>query len=256
MLPDPVKKWLLPVLAAGFVLSWIPLSLIAMQRTGMHKKPRFELIQDMDWQPYFRSQMENPAFADGRAMRPRVPGTVARSEAILNNEHFTRGLVRDEFFTGGKTWATTYPIRINMQTLERGKERYGIYCAPCHGYAGYGDGPVAVRAEQLQQGTWTPPSSFHSDLVRSRPVGHIFNTITNGIRNMPAYGPQISPHDRWAIVAYVKALQLSQHAKADILAPEERRKLGLGTDAPKPADESTGGDSAAPGARKIEGEEE
>jgi hypothetical protein len=91
--------------------------------------------------------------------------------------------------------------------------------------AGYGDGMVAKRADELMEATWVPPSSFHTELVRSRPVGHLYNTITNGIRNMPAYGPQIPEHDRWAIVAYVRALQLSQNADVSDVPAELRSSL-------------------------------
>ena len=86
-------------------------------------------------------------------------------------------------------------------------------------------GPVALRADKLQEGTWTPPSSFHSDLIRERPVGHLFNTITNGIRSMPGYADQIPADDRWAIIAYVRALQRSQKATLEDVPPEMRSKL-------------------------------
>ncbi|MEZ4648565.1 MAG: cytochrome c [Candidatus Eisenbacteria bacterium] len=86
-------------------------------------------------------------------------------------------------------------------------------------------GTVAVRAQELQEPKWVPPASFHTELVRSRPVGHIFNTITNGIRNMPAYGPQIEPADRWAIVAYVRALQKSQNATLEDVPADVRPSL-------------------------------
>lgn len=111
---------------------------------------------------------------------------------------------------------------LTPELLKRGQERYGIYCAPCHGLAGYGDGIVNVRAERLQEGTWTPPSSFHDAVVLGRPVGHLFNSVTNGIRSMPAYGPQIPERDRWAIVAYVRALQRSQATKVDDVPAGER----------------------------------
>ena len=84
---------------------------------------------------------------------------------------------------------------------------------------------VAKRADELLEGTWTPPTSFHSELLRERPVGHLFNTISNGIRNMPAYGPQIPVDDRWAIVAYVRALQRSQNATVDDVPPDIRAQL-------------------------------
>jgi mono/diheme cytochrome c family protein len=113
-------------------------------------------------------------------------------------------------------------VTVDARLLARGHERYAVFCAPCHGLSGHGDGMVARRADRLQQGTWTPPSSFHVEPVSARPVGHLFNTITNGIRTMPAYGSQVGVADRWAIVAYVRALQRSQRASIDDVPPELR----------------------------------
>ena len=115
--------------------------------------------------------------------------------------------------------------------LRRGRERYDIYCAPCHGLGGYGDGMVARRAADMQAAGadtaagWVAPTNYHNDDLRKRPAGHLYNTITNGIRSMPAYGKQIPVTDRWAIVAYVKALQRSQNARPDDVPPAEREKL-------------------------------
>jgi mono/diheme cytochrome c family protein len=114
---------------------------------------------------------------------------------------------------------------VTEKLVRRGKERFAIFCAPCHGLDGYGDGPVAKRAQALQEGTWVPPSSYHTDLVRQRPVGFIFNAITHGIRNMPAYGAQIPVADRWAIVSYVRALELSQDATVNDVPAELRDQL-------------------------------
>jgi mono/diheme cytochrome c family protein len=114
---------------------------------------------------------------------------------------------------------------VDRDLLERGRQRYDVFCSPCHGLAGFGDGMVARRADELQEGTWTPPTSFHSDLIRQRPDGHLYNTITNGIRNMPGYGSQIPVEDRWAVVAYVRALQRSQNATVDDVPPAIRAQL-------------------------------
>ena len=115
-----------------------------------------------------------------------------------------------EFFAG-------YPKQITLsdELLKRGQQRYNIYCSVCHGLDGYGNGQINARALELGETKWVPPANLHSDTVVKRTEGHIFNTMTNGIRNMPGYGTQISVHDRWAIVAYVRALQLSQHVPAD-----------------------------------------
>jgi mono/diheme cytochrome c family protein len=156
-------------------------------------------------------------FADRRAMRPPVDGTIPQEE-VLGEPALTTGKVEG-------SWVDAIPIEVDLALMRRGRERFDIYCSPCHGLAGFGDGMVAKRADELQEGTWTPPSSFHTDLVRGRPVGHIFNTISNGIRNMPAYGPQIPVEDRWAIVAYVRALQRSQHATVDDVPPDTRAQL-------------------------------
>jgi mono/diheme cytochrome c family protein len=135
-----------------------------------------------------------------------------------------RGELRDDtaLFAGrdaAGAWVEAMPVAVTAQAMKRGKERYDVFCSPCHGLAGYGDGIVAKRADRLQEGTWTPPSSLHTDLVRSRPDGQLYNTVANGVRNMPAYGAQIPVADRWAIVAYVRALQRSQNARiADVPA--------------------------------------
>ncbi len=212
-----MPRWLVYVAVLVAALALIPLALIARARVSTSSLPPIHLIFDMAKQAKFKTQSENPLFADARAMRPEVAGTVARGE-LHENAAYWEG--RD---AGG--WVTAFPVPVTDELVRRGQERFDIFCAPCHGLAGYGDGPVAKRADQLQEGTWTPPSSYHTDLVRSRPVGYLFNTITNGIRNMPAYGPQIPVPDRWAIVAYVRALQRSQDATINDVPPELRGQL-------------------------------
>jgi mono/diheme cytochrome c family protein len=105
---------------------------------------------------------------------------------------------------------------VNKALLERGQNRFNIYCTACHGIDGYARGTVEIRSEEL--GTPLNAKSLHEDLVRGRSEGHIFNTISNGIRNMPGYSAQIPVEDRWAIVAYVRALQLSQNAPPSVVA--------------------------------------
>jgi mono/diheme cytochrome c family protein len=210
-------RWLTYGLVLLAALSLVPFALIARSRASTSARPHVQLIQDMAKQPKLKTQAANPLFADGRAMRPPVPGTVAHGELEENGVYWTG---RD---AGG--WVTAFPVQVTERLMQRGQERYDIFCAPCHGLAGFGDGPVAKRADALQEGTWTPPSSYHTDLVRGRPVGHLFNTITNGIRNMPAYASQIPVADRWAIVLYVRALQRSQDASVADVPPELRRQL-------------------------------
>ena len=212
-----LPRWLLYTVAILVVLSWVPLALIMRARVTGSPQPRIHIVPDMDNQPKFKAQARNSMFADRRAMRPPVPGTVARG-AVLGEPALTSGKV-------GEDWVESIPIEVDRTVIERGRERYDIYCSPCHGLAGFGDGMVAMRGDELLEGTWTPPTSFHSELLRTRPVGHLFNTISNGIRNMPAYGPQIAVEDRWAIVAYVRALQRSQNATVDDVPPEIRAQL-------------------------------
>ena len=117
-------------------------------------------------------------FADGRAMRPPVDGTVARGQ-LRDDPRFELGI-------DGADYARAIPVPVTAELLQRGRERFDVFCSPCHGLAGYGDGMVSLRAIERQQGAWVPPLSFHEQTVLSRPPGHVFNTITNGIRNMPA----------------------------------------------------------------------
>jgi len=216
-----VPRWLLYSVAVLVVLSWVPIALIMRARNVTSTSPRIHIIQDMDNQAKFTPQQRNPMFADGRGMRPPVAGTVARGELGLDDP-LDRGLRDGDDVT---SWVEAIPVPVTMQVMRRGQERYDIFCSPCHGLAGYGDGMVSKRAEGLQEGTWTPPSSLHTDLIRGRPAGQLYNTITNGVRNMPAYGPQISVEDRWAIVAYIRALQKSQGARVEDVPRELRSSL-------------------------------
>ncbi len=209
-----MPSWARHVFVIGVLLTLLPLALIARSRWGDSEGTRIHIIRDMDKQGRYETQGPGPLFADGRAMRPEVPGTVARGE-LREDDHYYRGKV-------GGDWAEDFPLPLSAELLRRGRERYDIFCALCHGFTGNGDGMIAVRADQLAEGTWTPPSSLHDQIVRERPVGHLFNSIGRGIRNMPAYGSQIPEDDRWAIVAYVRALQLSRSGRLEDV-PADRR---------------------------------
>ncbi|MBI2840054.1 MAG: cytochrome c [Acidobacteria bacterium] len=212
-----MPRWIFGAIAILAALSLIPFVLIARARGTKSASPRIHIIQDMDDQPKFRAQQPNSLFADGRATRPPVPGTVAYGK-LAEDDHYYRGKV-------GTDWATTLPVQVTEPMMKRGQERFGIYCAPCHGLAGAGDGVVAMRADRLQEGTWVPPASFHTDVNRARSVGYLFNVITNGVRKMPAYGSQIPEADRWAIVSYVRALQRSQNTPVNEVPPEIQASL-------------------------------
>ncbi|MDX2436692.1 MAG: cytochrome c [Acidobacteriota bacterium] len=212
-----LPRWLVFTLVTLVVLSWVPLALIMRARVTTSSQPRIHIIPDMDNQPKYKTQSRNPLFADRRAMRPPVDGAVARG-AVVGEQTYMSG-------RAGETWVVEIPVPVDEGLLATGRQRYDIYCSPCHGLAGYGDGMVAQRADALQEGTWTPPTSFHTDLIRQREAGHLFNTISNGIRNMPAYGSQIPVEDRWAIVAYMRALQRSQNATTDDVPEDIRAQL-------------------------------
>ncbi|HVP12075.1 MAG TPA: cytochrome c [Phycisphaerae bacterium] len=197
-----MPKIVTPIIVLLCVLALVPVAVIARARAAKSNLPRIHPIQDMAKQPKFLAQEVNPLFADRRAMRPLVPGVLAQDDLHVD-EHLYHGIVNGE-------WATAFPMPVTDAVMSRGRERFDIFCAQCHGLSGYGDGMTARRAQALMTPGWVQPSSYHTDLVRGRPVGHIFNTITYGIRTMPSYGVQVPVEDRWAIITYVRALERSQ----------------------------------------------
>ncbi len=217
--PARWPRWLVTTLVVLGALGLFPPLVVAKARLSKSAQPRIALIQDMDNQERYKAQQANPVFADGRAGRTPPSVTIARGE-LRSDPHFYLRRVDDD-------WALTFPaqVAVDQTWLRRGQERFGVYCAPCHGLGGAGDGLVHQRALQRDTPGWVQPSSLHDALVRSRPVGHLFNTISNGIRSMPPYGDQIPPADRWAIVAYVRALQLSQDARLEDVPPERQSEL-------------------------------
>lgn len=180
--------------------------------------------QDMHNQPKYRGLRASAFFADGSSARPLVEGTVARGT-----------LQEDEaFFTGKIDKATVkeFPIPVDEALVDRGQERYNIYCSPCHDRTGGGNGMVIRRGFARQ------PPSYHIDRLRQADVGYFYDVITNGFGVMPDYRAQIAPRDRWAIVAYIRALQYSQHAAASDVP---------GGDPTKVPQQPAGGGEHAPG---------
>ncbi len=211
-----------PLIYIGLLLvalSLVPIGCLYRARHDVKSGPRIQVVYDMDNQFSYKAQEEDDFFPDGRAMRLPVEGTVARGD-LRADDPFFRGRAQ-----GDTIFVTEFPVTVDEALLARGRERFGIYCAPCHGLSGNGNGMVNIRATALAEGTWTPPTDLRGKQVVERPVGHIFNTITNGIRNMPSYKDQIRPADRWAIVAYVRALQLSRNATLEDLPEESRDAL-------------------------------
>jgi hypothetical protein len=168
--------------------------------------------QDMVIQPRVKPYQESAFFVDGQASRPLVFGTVARGQ-----------LGTDLAYETGKTGdllVDKIPDRVTLDRalLERGRERYNIYCSPCHSRVGDGRGMIVQRG-------FPPPPSFHDERLRDAPAGHFFNVITKGYGAMYSYASRIPTADRWAIVAYIRALQLSQHATLDDVPAEQRSQL-------------------------------
>ncbi len=217
--PARLPRALVLTLTVAAVLLVLPPLFAAKARVSLSDSPRLHIIQDMDNQERYRAQQTHPLFADARAARPPVAGTVARGD-LRADAHYYAGKV-------GEDWATTYPPQLDIteRFVRRGQQRFNIYCAACHGLGGAGDGIVAKRAIALDTPGYTLPTALVSETVRERPLGHIFNTITYGIRTMPPYGDQISEIDRWAIVAYTRALQWSQNAPFADVPPEIRNTL-------------------------------
>lgn len=177
--------------------------------------PPVHMNLDMDFQQRFDPQESNPLFEDNAAMRTPVPGTVPRGE-LRDSSALYRGR------TEAGDYVERVPIAVTRDVLERGQDRYEIYCAPCHGKTGAGDG-IIMRGDY----GYTPAPSYHIDRLRNAPDGYLYDTIANGIRNMPAYGQKVPVLDRWAIVTYIRALQRSQNASPDDLPPGERTNLGV-----------------------------
>jgi mono/diheme cytochrome c family protein len=225
-------------------LLFVPPAMIYKLRVTGSRIPRIHLIHDMDHQPKFKTQKINRLFADGRASRPQVFGTVARGQQQADDQLY-RGLLDSAPLMAlvsmqqagpaaaampaagapavttdpaappalpvdpldALPWVSKFPVAVSEATMRRGQERYNVYCSSCHGLAGDGDGLVTLRALELDQGTWIKPVSYHSDQVRNQPIGRLFHSITNGVRKMPAMGDVIPTEDRWAILLYLRALQ-------------------------------------------------
>ena len=189
--------------------------------------------QDMHDQPRFKPLAKSDFFADLRSARPPVEGTVARGQ-----------LHEDTYFYTGKIGTSPgdyMPFPVSEDVLARGRERFDIYCSPCHSRLGDGNGMIPQRG-------FRAPPTYHTERLRKAPLGYFFDVMTNGFGAMPEYASQIPPRDRWAIVAYIRALQLSQDATmADVppgqqvpsAPPELRGEPGSGATLPEIQPESS-----------------
>ncbi|MGI8740614.1 MAG: c-type cytochrome [Gammaproteobacteria bacterium] len=189
------------------------------------------VMQDMYDQPRYEPQEASPLFADGLSSRTPIAGTIAQSSgALADAASGTLGASRriGPPDTGAllpiqarDKAGTRMPMPVTLALLKRGRERYDIYCAPCHSRTGNGDGMI------VRSGYPAPPS-YHTNQLRNAPIGHFFNVITYGYGVMYSYASRVAPHDRWAIAAYVRALQLSRHARLDDVPASQRHALDQG----------------------------
>jgi cytochrome c5 len=201
-------------------------------RGSRSTQPPIEVFPDMDHQPKYQPQHPDPFFSDGRAGRKPVDGTVPMGYTLpgrflqagarngtLKPSGFANST--DYFDTGrfGDVYGDGIPVDVTPEFLDRGQERFDINCAICHGRTGEGKGVVQQIA------AWATVANLQDDRIRQQPDGQIFNTITHGKNTMGAYGPVIALEDRWAIVAYVRALQKSQRAALADLPPEKQQQL-------------------------------
>lgn len=265
---DNFPKILHTLALTGACIALTPPVLIAARRVTDQPMPRLHLIPDMDFQAKKKTQKTTTLFADGRVMRPAIQGTIPRGALATDSKKFSglesvAGLMmvadapaaaapaapvdpaaaaaeRDR-----RPWVKTIPVDVTPQVMARGQDRYRIYCSMCHGLTGDGAGLVSLRAAELEQPTWTRPVSLTSEGILKQPVGQIFDTVSNGVRRMPGYGDQISVEDRWAIVAYVKALQRSRAAQPGDLPEDELEKLKAATPVPAVASEAPAGNAPA-----------
>ena len=198
----PIKRILSGISLAGVIL-------LSACRQDMHDQPKYKPLRQSNF------------FADKRQSRPLLPNTVSRGDLREATEFYTGKTSAD-----AKVDLDYFPMPITREVIERGHQRFDVFCSPCHGRLGNGAGMIVKRG-------FKAPPSYHIQRLRDAPVGHFYDVVTNGYGSMYNYAAQIPPRDRWAIISYIRVLQLSQNVQGDDLTPEVRAKL----DAPKPVKE-------------------
>jgi mono/diheme cytochrome c family protein len=183
--------------------------------------------QDMHDQPKYKPYRQSEFFADGQARRAFVPGTVARGTLRDDSPYYTgKG--------GDGEFVSEIPVEITAELLDRGRSEYRVFCSPCHGRTGMGDGMIVQRG-------FKRPSSYHTDRLRQMPIGYHFDVVTNGYGAMSDYASQVPVEDRWAIAAYIRALQLSQYAPETEVPADRRAELEASLAAPHAPDDDAAG---------------
>lgn len=210
---------------ATFFIVVLAVSILGF-RGSISTKPPLELIPDMDHQAKYKPQAESPFFADGRVDRPLPAGVVAYGRTSTSGSPDGTFLHADDATYLGKntdgSWVAGFPksVKVDARFMARGQDRFTIYCAPCHGALGDGNGITK------QYGMGATPS-YHDDRLRKMAEGEIFNTVTNGKGNMLSQADKLSAEDRWAVIAYVRALQRAENGTAADVPPGYKSELGL-----------------------------
>jgi mono/diheme cytochrome c family protein len=172
--------------------------------------PLLACRQDMHDQPRYKPLAASDFFSDHRASRPAVEGTVARGHLRIDEARYTGKISGEDI--------DQFPIPIARADIERGQTRFNIYCTPCHGRLGDGNGMVVLRG-------YRQATSYYTDKLMKAPVGHFFDVVTNGFGAMPSYASRVEPDDRWRIIAYIRALQLSESAKFSDVPSDQQKQL-------------------------------
>jgi len=194
-----------------FLLTAVTVALVGCSQGQPHETRPLMIIPDMEFQPKYLPQGYTTFYPDFRTMRTPPAGTVAAG-TFHDDAAYYQGK------TAGGEFILHNPRPVTMDLLERGRARFNIYCSPCHDRTGSGQGMIIGYG-------YVPPPTFHQARIREVPDGYIFDVITHGIRNMPSYGAQVPVDDRWAIVAYLRALQLSQNAALSDVPADQRQEL-------------------------------
>lgn len=166
--------------------------------------------RDMQDEPRYKPLAASEFFADGRSARPEVEGTIARGQLRIDEARYTGKIAGEEI--------TEFPIPISKDDIQRGQARFNIYCTPCHGRLGDGNGMVVMRG-------FRQPPSYYSQRLMDAPLGHFYDVISNGFGAMASYATRVSSDDRWRVIAYIRALQLSESAKLTDVPPDQRQNL-------------------------------
>lgn len=202
------------------------------------RNPPIWVFPDMDIQARYKPQGPSEFFSNGTASRPVVPGTVARGyewelDKVFSEDFAYEPAKNPPLYTGkdeNGEWYRGFPVEVDLQFIQKGREKFEIFCAVCHGFAGDGNGITKVSPDYeytTVKTYFSATPSYHMDLYRDMAEGEIFNTITHGKNTMMAYGMKLTPRERWAVIAYLRALQRSQNATLEDVPEPERANLNL-----------------------------